>query len=499
VTVRLRYAPSPTGDPHVGNIRTALWTWLHARRHGGQFVLRLEDTDQGRAIPGSLERIEGSLRWLGIDWDEGPDCGGPFGPYVQSQRLTLYRDAADRLLASGHAYRCFCTADDLEALRERQRTEKLPTGYDGRCRTIDPAEAAARAGAGGAHVVRFAMPGDGSTTFTDLLRAEITVENAQLDDFVILKSDGFPTYHLASVVDDHAMEITHVTRGEEWIPSTPRHIRLYDALGYTPPIFCHTPVILGPDGGKLSKRHGAKSVLEYAEDGYLPEALFNFLAITGWALDDHTEIFSREQLMEAFDIGDLSHHPAVFDTNKLEWMNGVYLRSLPEELIAERFASQLDRDLPSEVARPVSRDLVRQLTPLVRERVKLLPEVTDMTGFFFLASAPQPDLDDLLGKRYRERATDAATIIEAVAGDLAPQDDWRAEPIEACLRACAERSREKPGDVFMLCRVAITGKPITPPLFETMAIVGREACIERLQAAAARLRAERSEPVPSEQ
>jgi glutamyl-tRNA synthetase len=331
------------------------------------------------------------------------------------------------------------------------------------------------------------MPRDGSTTFTDLLRGDITVENAQLDDFVILKSDGFPTYHLASVVDDHEMAITHVTRGEEWIPSAPRHVRLYDALGYAPPIFCHTPVILGADGGKLSKRHGAKSVLEYAEDGYLPEALFNFLAILGWAMDDHTEIFSREQLIEHFDISDLSHHPAVFDTNKLEWMNGIYMRSLPEDLIAERFAERLDRDLPAEVARPISRELVRRLTPLVRERVKLLPEVTEMVDFFFLPEAPHPDREALLGKRYRERAADAAMLLGAMASALAAEDPWDADSVEARLRSFADGSEEKTGDLFMLCRVAITGKPITPPLFETMAIVGRDGCLARLRSAAAAL------------
>ena len=329
MSVRLRYAPSPTGDPHVGNIRTALWSWLHARRLGGAFVLRLEDTDQSRAVEGSLERIEGSLRWLGIDWDEGPREGGPFGPYVQSERLERYREATDRLLADGNAYRCFCTPEEIDAMRREQQKRRRPPGYTGVCRPLDAGEAAARAASGESHVLRFRMPREGSTTFEDLIRGPITYENRVLDDFVILKSDGYPTYHLAHVVDDHAMEITHVTRGDEWIPSTPRHVRLFEALGYEPPIFVHTPVILGPGGGKLSKRDGAKSVLEYAADGYLPEALLNFLAITGWAPDGSTEIIARDDLVAAFDLARLNPAPATFDTDKLEWMNGVYMRSLP--------------------------------------------------------------------------------------------------------------------------------------------------------------------------
>ena len=489
MTVRLRYAPSPTGDPHVGNIRTALWTWLHARRYGGAFVLRLEDTDQSRAQEGSLERIQDSLRWLGLDWDEGPDIGGPYGPYVQSERLDGYHRAIERLLDGGHAYRCFCTADELRVLREQQRAAQRPTGYEGQCRTLDPAAAAQRAAGGEAHVVRFAMPREGETTFTDALRGEITVENARLDDFVILKSDRFPTYHLASVVDDHAMEITHVTRGDEWIPSTPRHVLLYEALGYELPIFVHTPVVLGADGGKLSKRHGAKSVLEYAAEGYLPDALFNFLAIMGWALDDHTELFSREQLIEVFDLVDLNTSPATFDTEKLEWMNGVYMRQMPEDALVGLFVRQLEQDLPPEAARPVDRELVRRFTPLVRERVKLLSELMPMVDFFFAPEDPRPASDELLGKRYRKRPEAAVPALLAAREALDELDPWAAADIEARLREAAERTGEKAGDLFMLCRVAVTGKAVTPPLFEMMELVGAEAALRRLSAAASALEA----------
>ena len=482
MNVRVRYAPSPTGDPHVGNIRTALWAWLFARHHGGRFLIRLEDTDQSRAVPGSLERILDSLRWLGVDWDEGPDVGGPYGPYIQSQRLDHYRAATDRLLAQGAAYPCFCTADELREARERRQAENLPPGYDGRCRSIAPQEAARRA-EDEPHVVRFRMPEEGTTTFNDLLRGDITVENRTLDDFVILKSDGFPTYHLAHPVDDHEMEITHVTRGEEWIPSAPRHQRLFEALGYQPPVYVHNSIILGPDGGKLSKRHGAKFVLEYAEDGYLPEALFNFLVMLGWSLDDHTEIVSRQRLIEVFDIARLSVNPAVFDTQKLEWMNGVYLRDVPPDRLVELFGDRLERDLPPAVARPLDRDLLAALVPLVRERIKLLPELAPLVDFFFTQRVETPALDELLGKPYRGDAAGARRALAAAIALLDPLDGWRAEPIESALREAAEELDRRAGDLFMLCRVAVTGKRVTPPLFETMEIVGREACLERLRAA----------------
>ena len=487
MSVRLRYAPSPTGDPHVGNMRQALWSWLHARRHGGQFIVRLEDTDQARAVPGSLERILNSLRWLGIDWDEGPDIGGPHAPYVQSQRLDLYQAAAQRLLDGDRAYRCFCTIEELVDLRKRQQAEHRPPGYDGKCRTIPAGAARTRTTAGEAHVLRFRMPDDGVTTWSDALRGEISVENRLQEDFIILKSDGFPTYHLAHVVDDHDMEVTHVTRGEEWIPSAPRHVQLFGALGYELPLFVHTPLILGPDGGKLSKRHGAKFVLEYASDGYLSEALFNFLATTGWALDDDTEIVSRERLIETFDIMNLGVSPGLFDTSKLEWMNGVYLREMREARLADLFAERLDEDLPSELPRPIDRALVARFTPLVRERVKLLSDLAPLVDFFFVSEVPPPQPKELLGKQYRDRSQDARRVLTAATDALAALDGWTAETMEERLRGLAEELEEKAGDLFMLCRLAVTGKRVTPPLFETMEIVGAERCLERLRNAEASL------------
>ena len=490
MSVRVRYAPSPTGDPHVGNIRTAIWTWLHARRHGGAFILRIEDTDQSRAVEGSVGRIEDSLRWLGLEWDEGPGAGGDYGPYVQSQRLDRYHAASEALLAGGHAYRCFCTPDDLRAMRERQRAASRPQGYEGACRDLDAARAAERAAGGEPHVIRFRMPREGVTVFSDLIRGEIRYENRLLDDLVLLKSDGFPTYHLAHAVDDHAMAITHVTRGDEWIPSTPRHVRIFEALGYEPPIFVHTPVILGPDGGKLSKRHGAQSVLDYADQGYLPEALLNFLAITGWAIDDKTEILSGEEMAAAFDLADLNPAPAAFNSEKLEWMNGVYMRQLPEADLAGRFAERLDRDLPDSVERPADRELVAQFTPLIRERVKLLSEVAGLTDFFFAEDVPVAEPDEFLGRSFRKQPEQAAPALAAVAAALEPlSGDWTTDTLEAALRALAEELDVRAGDLFMLCRVAVTGKRITPPLFETMEIVGPAPSLERLAAAEAALRA----------
>ncbi|MFA7248374.1 MAG: glutamate--tRNA ligase [Dehalococcoidia bacterium] len=485
--VRVRYAPSPTGDPHVGNIRQAIWTWLYARHTGGTFIVRLEDTDQTRMVPGSLERILDSLRWLGLFWEEGPDIGGPHGPYVQSQRLPLYHAATDRLLAEGKAYRCFCTPEELDAMRRRQQEEKRPPGYEGRCRVIPPAESEARAQYE-PFVIRFAVPREGSTTVEDLLRGPVTVENRTLDDFVMLKSDGFPTYHLAHVVDDTDMEITHITRGDEWLPSAPRHALLFDALGWQRPVFVHMPIILAPGGGKLSKRHGAKSALEYAEAGYLPDALLNFLCITGWGHGDDT-VLSREQLIEVFDIGDVSMSPATFDTEKLNWLNGVYLRQMPEPELAELFARRLELDLPPDVPRPIDRALVLEFTPLIRERVQLLADVAPLVDFFYQSEVPTPPVEQFLAKRWRGHAGEAADALEAAAADLDACAEWEAEPLEAALRATADRIQAKAGDLFTLVRLAVTGKAVTPPLFESMAIVGAGPCVDRVRAAAAAIRA----------
>ena len=324
--IRTRFAPSPTGFPHVGNIRTALFAWLFARHNGGRFIVRIEDTDAARRVEGAVEAIQDSLKWLGLEWDEGPGVGGDFGPYFQSQRLGLYRQAAERLVAKGDAYYCYCSPQRLAGMRAEQVKRKQPPGYDRLCRCLSGEERAKREAEGITPVIRFRVPLDGFTQFQDLIWGEVKFEHSVLDDMVLLKSDGYPTYHLANVVDDHLMEISHVLRAEEWISSTPRHILLYQALGCEPPQFAHLPMLLGRDRAKLSKRHGTVSVAEYREQGYLPEAMLNFLALLGWSLDDRTESLSRKELIDNFSLERVSRTAAIFNPDKMEWMNGVYIR-----------------------------------------------------------------------------------------------------------------------------------------------------------------------------
>ncbi len=486
--VRVRYAPSPTGEPHVGGIRTALFDWLLARSTGGAFILRIEDTDRSRFVSTSVQSQIDALRWLGLDWDEGPDVGGDYGPYMQSQRLALYHEAATRLLESGAAYHCFCSEERLDALRARQREMKLPPGYDGRCRTEEGRAEAMKEAGDAPPVVRFAMPREGETVVQDLLRGEVTFKNALLDDFVILKSDGFPTYHLAQAVDDHTMEISHVIRGEEWLSSAPRHKQLFQALGFDLPVFVHTAVILGPDHAKLSKRHGAQSVLEYRDTGYLPDAVFNFLGLLGWSLDDKTEIISRNEFVHHFSLGRLLKSPAVFDIEKLNWMNSVYMRSMPVEQFTELLRDRLEQPhaeggLPDHIQRPIDIEYLGRIAPLVQERVKLLPEARDMIEFFFLPDGVEIVADELLGKTFANDRTRAVQLLSQALVTAEQTEDFSHEPLEAVYRALAEQEGAKPRDLFMLMRVAVTGRSVAPPLFETMEIVGRERCVHRLRAA----------------
>ena len=341
MTVRVRYAPSPTGDPHVGNIRSALFNWLYARHTGGTFIVRIEDTDQARLVPGSLDAILDALRWLGLDWDEGPGVDAAHGPYVQSERLDLYREHADRLLAEGKAYHCYCTPERLDAVRKERQKARQPTGYDRRCREPEGAEQARKENPN-PPVVRFKMPTEGNITVDDFIRGEVTFDVSLLDDFVLLKSDGYPTYHLANVVDDHLMEITDVMRAEEWLPSAPRHRLLYEAFGYEMPRLIHLPLILGPDRSKLSKRHGAASVLEFREMGYLPDAMVNFLALLGWSLDETSEVFSKDDLVKHFTPERILANPAVFNIEKLDWFNGLYIRGMDDDALADALVPWLE-------------------------------------------------------------------------------------------------------------------------------------------------------------
>lgn len=483
-SVRVRFAPSPTGIPHVGNIRTALFNWLFARHCKGSFILRIEDTDVTRKVEGAAEAILDSLTWLGLDWDEGPGVGGDYGPYFQSQRLEIYQDIAKRLVEGGNAYFCYCSTQRLEEMRREQMKRKQPPGYDRRCRDLTEKERAEFEAQGITPVVRFRMPLEGQIKFHDLIRGEVVFEAATLDDFVLLKSDGYPTYHLANVVDDHLMKISHVLRADEWLSSTPRHIPLYGALGYEPPQFAHLPMILGPDRAKLSKRHGATSLMEYARQGYLPEAVMNFLALLGWSLDDKTDIISREELVANFSIERVGKTGAIFNHEKLAWMNGMYIRKSSTEEMVGHVMPFLEAGLPGTVRRPISPDYTRQIVPLLQERVRVLGEISELADFFFVEEL---DYDaELLYKKGMDKEG-------AIAGLEASRERLEACPFDAAslegvLRPLAVELGLKTGTLFGLLRVAVTGRTAAPPLFETMSVLGKETCLKRIEAALARLK-----------
>jgi glutamyl-tRNA synthetase len=486
--VRVRLAPSPTGTPHIGTIRTAIFNWLLARTTGGQFILRIEDTDRNRYVPTALDSLYDSLRWVGLDWDEGPQVGGPHAPYFQSERLELYQAAARRLIESGQAFECYCTPERLDAMRNRQRELKQPPGYDGRCRSAEGQAEARREAGDRPAVVRFMTPDEGETVVPDFLRGEVSFENVRIDDAVLLKSDGFPTYHLAMPVDDHEMQITHVIRGEEWLPSAPLHKLIFDALGYELPLLIHTPSILGTDRSKLSKRHGAQSVLEYRDQGYLPEAVFNYLALLGWSLDDRTEIISRDEFLRHFSIDRLLKSPAVFNIEKLEWMNAEYMRALPDEDFARVVIAWLEKPeeaggLPAQVQRPLDHDFTLQIVPLVKERVKRLDMAREMMDFFYLPNGIFLDVDTLLGKAFKDERRQAALLLSEVLVLSENIESWGREKLLEEYRSLADRLEVKFRDLAGLIRVAITGRSVSPPMTESMELLGRERSVARLRAA----------------
>ncbi|MBI2934704.1 MAG: glutamate--tRNA ligase [Chloroflexi bacterium] len=479
-TVRVRYAPSPTGLPHVGNIRTALFNWLFARHNKGKFILRIEDTDVARTQPGALESIMDSLRWLGLDWDEGPEVGGPFGPYFQSQRLDIYRSIAEKLIASGQAYYCFCSPERLEAMRAEQAKRKEPPRYDRRCRDLSPEEVARLRKQAITPVVRFKIPLEGRTAFNDLLRGEVSFENSTLDDLVLLKSDGYPTYHLANVTDDHLMEISHVLRADEWVSSTPRHVLIYKALDFQPPAFAHLPIILGPDRAKLSKRHGATAVTEFKEQGYLPEAMVNFLALLGWSLDEKTELMSREELAANFSLERVGRTAAIFNLEKLNWMNGVYMRRLRPQDLCQQVMPFIESGLGPEPKCPVSDEYVSLITPLVQDRARTLREFAEFSDFFFYEDLKYEP--EMLLKAVKNRYI-AVHALKTARQAMSEMPRFDATSLECLFRPLAGELGLKPGEFFGLTRGAVTGKTATPPLFETMAVLGLERCLKRIDAA----------------
>ena len=493
--VRVRYAPSPTGFPHIGNIRTALFNWLFARHSGGKFILRIEDTDQERKVEGAVEAIMGSLRWLGLDWDEGPEVGGQYGPYFQSQRLSIYQDAAQRLVMDGKAYYCFCSPHRLQEMRDEQRQSGKPPGYDRHCRELSLEEQSFMDSQGIVPVVRFKMPLDGETRFHDNIWGDVTFDNSTLDDFVLLKSDGYPTYHLANICDDHLMRVSHVMRAEEWLSSTPRHCLLYEALGWQHPEFAHLPMILGPDRSKLSKRHGATGLLEYKEMGYLPEALVNFLALLGWSLDDHTELFDREALIRGFSLERIGKTAAIFNVEKLNWMNGVYIRQLTPADVADRSLPYLEdakNGLPPAVKRPLDRDYLLRIIPLIQDRARTLGKTAQDDGLvqlaeFFFVEELEYEPKSLLGKHLT--AEQGRSYLETGINKLTELPDFEPAALENLLRPLSAELGVKTGDFFGLLRTATTGRIAAPPLFQTMAVLGKERCLKRLKVALQKLAA----------
>ena len=477
--IRVRIAPSPTGDPHVGTAYVALFNYAFARRQGGKFILRIEDTDQARSSRESEEAILRSLHWLGLSWDEGPDVGGPFGPYRQSERAGIYAEHARMLVAKGDAYPCFCTAARLEEMRTRQRLAGKQ-GYDGLCRDLAPAEAATRVRAGESHVIRLKMPKSGETVVKDGLRGNVVLPNEQSDDQVLLKSDGLPTYHLANVVDDHLMEVSHVIRAEEWIPSTPKHLRLYQAFGWEPPTFLHLPLLRNNDASKskISKRRNPVSLDYYRDAGILPEAMRNFLGLMGWSFGEDREKFTLDEMVERFELSPqrMSLSGPVFDLEKLNWLNGLYLRDLSDGELADHL-----------IAWRLNRDFFVRLAPLVRERIRRFDEFLPLTEYFFSGDLDYtPVTAELVPKKRDAAAT--AKMLEGLLEELDALRSFSPETLEPRLRAYCEKAGWATKEVFMALRVAVTGRKASPPLFETMTLCGRERCRRRVRLAIEQLR-----------
>jgi len=471
--VRVRFAPSPTGAPHIGNIRTALFDYLWARHTGGKFILRIEDTDQAREVENGLELILESLRFLGLDWDEGPDVGGAYGPYEQSKRLPIYKAHAEQLIARGAAYYCYCSEARLEQMRKEQQARGEQTRYDYHCRYLTPEQRAEYEKTGTPKVIRLAVPHEGKTTLHDFIHGDLTIENKNVDDQVLLKADGFPTYHLAVVVDDHLMKISHVMRGDDWIPSFPKHVLLYQAFGWEIPPHGHLPNVLGADKKKLSKRHGATSVLQFRDQGYLPEALFNFLARLGWSLDDKSELFTRQQLIDVFTLERIEHAPAVFDPAKLDWLNGYYIRQLSDDELVQRMLPFFERaNIRTDPA------TLRALIPLIKERMKKLTDAITLADFLFTDDL-EYDPQLLIGKGMDAPSTLAVLrAAQSVLEKYTVFDDE--EKIEAELRATADQLGMKYAQFFGVLRVAVTGKTVSPPLMGSIRLVGRERTLRRL-------------------
>ena len=486
--VRVRMAPSPTGPLHIGTARTSLYNYLFARHVGGTYVLRVEDTDVARGTPEWERDIIDNLHWLGISWDEGPQVAGgddigPHAPYRQSQRMELYAGEAARLLESGHAYHCWCTHEELEAVRREQERNHEPPRYNGRCLRLTDADRASFAAEGRKVAIRFRVPAE-TIRFDDLIRGEVEFDNSLLGDFVVVRGDGMPLYHFVVVVDDQAMAITHVVRGEDHLSNTPKHIALLRALGYREPRFGHIPLILNPDRSKMSKRKEQTAITAYREEGYLPEAMVNFLAFLGWSPGTEEEIFSIGELAERFEIGDVHKAGAVFDKDRLDYLNGVYIRALTDPQLALRLRPYLPATLDD-------RSLLR-LAPLLKERLVRLADATELAALLTESDAQvgamyEPDLLVPKGRSAAETAPALSIARDTLAGVTEP--DFASEELESLCRAAADAHGWKAGDFFRPIRVAVTGRTVSPPLFGSMELLGRERTLARIELALARLSA----------
>jgi nondiscriminating glutamyl-tRNA synthetase len=509
-SVRVRFAPSPTGHLHVGGARTALYNYLYARRTQGVFVLRIEDTDVARSTRESYEGILRGMRWLGLDWDEGPDVGGEYGPYIQSARSVLYHSESKRLLEDGKAYYCFCTPEELESMKLEAQEKKLPPKYNGRCRGLQPGEVQRKLSDGLAHVIRFKMPAEGEVHFRDIVRGDFTFSNAELDDFVLIKSDESPTYNFAVVVDDAHMKISHVIRGDDHISNTPRQVHLYIALGYRVPKFAHLPMILGHDRTRLSKRHGATSIDFYRDNYYLPDAIINYLALLGWSLDGKRELFSKKALIEHFSLKKVSRNPAMFDTDKMEWINAEHFKklSLMEKtwLVYELLdrGGYLPPDFDVDLSKRVDLEVVAGTEPVIERkpepagildekifnriafivyilgnRLKLLKDVPDLVGYFLKDGYKRDEAavkTHLTGREAVER-------LAALADELENVRFFAYDSVEEAVRGLADRMNIQAGELIHPCRVALTGRTVSPDIFQVIIALGKIKTVERLRKA----------------
>jgi glutamyl-tRNA synthetase len=481
---RVRFAPSPTGRMHLGSGRTALYDYLLARQTGGQFVLRIEDTDRKRTVAGAEEELMQGLRWMGLDWQEGPDKGGPYGPYRQSERKEIYQHHAEKLVQMGKAFYCFCKPEEIARIREERQRRKEPNQYPGFCRNLSLGEAQQRVANGEPHVIRFKSPREGTTVVTDLLRGDIEVENRNIDDYILVKSDGFALYHLAATVDDHLMEITHVIRGSEWLPTFPLHALIHRAFGWKEPVYIHLSVFLKPSGkGKMSKREAAELnkdgysifITDLADMGYIPEAVVNWVALMGWSYDDRTEFFTMSDLIDKFSLAHLNPSPAAINFSKLDHFNGLHIRALDREDLAQRVKPFLEA-----AGFDVDEYRLIKIMPIVQERLATLDDIVDMAGFFFKEQV-HPLPEDLVVKGLT--GAESAQAARQAYALLAQLEVINHETAELPMRELADRLGMKAGQLFGILRVAVTGQKVSPPLFESMEIIGKPTVLERIERA----------------